>query len=442
MCHLANLSAMDLHVDQGNLCASLTPCYTSIQTAVVNATPDSHIKVFPGTYAENIDVSQMGTALGPATDGNIKFSTVAVDGTPLTGTAQVAPATGLPVTHTGPSFNGHIEIDGFLIFGVDDDAIDFDLVNGDITIRNVTANSLTDDGIDLELDAGGHTISIFNSIADNNGSRGFNLDGPNDSVVILHNNRTNNNTGEGVDIDSANVVDSLTIEIIDLTANNNGDAQNDSAGVVVDALGTLSINNLSSHDNAGPGLVLLAVEQTTISDSTLARNGLTNGYAGLLFRAAGSIQVTRSVFSDNDSAGIEASDSVSGQALTRFEVSCSQFTGGAVGVELGTAMTAGASYTLNNLNFANHSSAAVYAGVNNAMIGAANNYWNDATGPTHALNVGGTGEILADINDDSIGGAQGTVQYTPFLTAAVDVELFASDTIFRNGFDGNLCTNN
>ncbi len=433
---------MDLFVDDDNLCNSLTPCYSSIQTAVVNATPDSHIMVFPGTYVDNVDISQMGIALGPATDGNIKFSTVDSQGNPDTGASQVAPVTGLPFTHTGPTFNGNIEIVGFVIVAVDDDAIDFDLVNGDITIGHVDATSSSDDGIDLELAAGGHTIRIYQSHATGNGSRGFNLDGPDGTVVILDNNTVNNNTGEGVDIDSASITDSLTVTINNLTVNNNGDINNESAGLVVDTLGTLSINNLTTEDNTGPGLVLLAIEQSTITDATFTRNGTGNGYDGILFRAAGSLQVSRSVFTDNDNAGIGASDSISGQALSSFNVSCSQFSGGALGVELGTLMTAAASYTLNNLNFANHSGAALYAGVDNAMIDATNNYWDTANGPTHTLNAGGTGEVLADVNDDPIGGAQGTVMFSPFLTAPVGVEVFAPGTIFRNDFDGNPCTIN
>ncbi len=440
MCHLMNLSAMDLHVDENNVCASLTPCYTAIQTAVVNATPDSHILVFPGTYAEQVDISQMGTALGPATNGNIKFSSVDTNGQPNSGTALVSPATGIPFTHTTPTFNGNVEIDGLTVNAIDDDGIDFDLINGNITIRNVTANSLTDDGIDLEVNTGDHTIGIYNSTANNNADHGFNLDGPDGTVVLLHNNQTNNNVAEGVDIQSADTADVLVIQIIDLTANNNGDINNESAGVVIDTRSALSIANLTVNDNQGPGLVLFAVNSATITDSVFERNGIGNGYDGILFRAAGIFQVTRSTFTDNDSAGIWANDSISGQALSRLDVTCSQFSGGSVGVNLGTAMTAGANYTFNNLNFANHSTTALYAGVNNPTIDATNNYWNDATGPSHAQNVGGTGENISDINDDQVGGAQGTVTYIPFLAAPVDVEVFAADRIFSNDFDGNPCT--
>jgi len=82
----------------------------------------------------------------------------------------------------------------------------------------------------------------------------------------------------------------------------------------------------------------------------------------------------------------------------------------------------------------------MHSEIENAHSEATDNWWNGATGPTHALNAGGMGDAVSDSNDVVIGSAMGVIGYTPFRDAPVNITLFASDSIFANGFDGNPCS--
>ncbi len=436
-----NIHAASLYVDNVASCAGLTTCYVSIQEALNNAVSDDEIRVFPGVYSEAVDLSLMGSALGPAADGNIQFITVDSNNISTAGTVQMTPVSGAAFLHSGSFFAGDVTIDGFVVLSVDDDGIDLDLIDGDITVSHVTANGNNADGIDLEVAAGGHTIDVNNSITNDNQGNGVNLDGPANTQVNVMLVQANNNTDEGIDIDSAASTDALQISIIDSESLNNGDDLNDSAGTVVESPGTLVVNNLISNNNRGPGLAIIDMVSTQVSDSTLNNNAIVEGFSGIFLISAGEIEISRTIFSDNGFAGINLFETnIVGNELTDFNVNCSTFSGNDMGVFLNNSVVDTADYTIQNNNFGDQITAAIHAGVNNDGIVAIDNWWSDATGPTHVDNPMGTGERVSDSLDDVVGGAEGTVGYTPFATAPIDVIQFASDTIFANGFDGGVCT--
>ncbi|WP_223789157.1 hypothetical protein [Marinicella meishanensis] len=51
------------YVDNVGNCAGLNDCYPTIKAALNQAAPDDDIRVFPGTYPEAVELSQMGSAL-------------------------------------------------------------------------------------------------------------------------------------------------------------------------------------------------------------------------------------------------------------------------------------------------------------------------------------------------------------------------------------------
>ena len=430
-----------LFVDGSNVCAGLTPCYTAIQTAVTNAVSDDEIRVFPGTYAENIDISQMGTATGPATDGNITFITVDANNINTPQTAQVSPATGIPFTHTGTMFSGNVVIDGFTTLSADDDGIDFDLVDGDMTIRNMVSNGNEDDGIDLEAAAGNHTITVINTITNNNGGHGLNLDGPDGTVVIVQNIEANDNNREGVDVDQDQNTDALSVFIENATVEDNGSLSNVNAGMVVSARGTLVVNNLTSRSNVGPGLAIIDTTDATVSDSVFDNNGVNTSLDGIFSEATGMLRIERSVFTNNGASGIWVTNTSQNDiALTDLTISCAQFSNNNVGIYLEGSIPAAANYSATNSEFTSNVTAGMHSEINNSNIAATDNWWGDNTGPTHALNAGGMGDAVSDSNDVVIGGAQGVIDYNQFRTTEVGITQFASDTLFANGFDGNPCS--
>ena len=436
---LFNTQAATLYVDGTGTCASLTPCYTTIQTAVTNAVSNDDIRVFPGTYIEVVDVSQMGSANGPAADGNISFITVDSNNMSTPHTAQVAPLAGIAFTHTNPFFVGNIVIDGFDVVSTDDDGIDFDLVGGDITIRNMIANGSNNDGIDVEVSNGSRTITITDTVVNNNGSSGLNLDGPDGTVVFVQNIEANQNISEGIDIDNATNTDNLTVTILDSVTRMNGTMANGDAGTVVRTRGTLTIRNLNASNNEGPGLALLDLTQTNISDSIFENNGPNTTLDGIFLAAGGTVTIERSRFIDNGDTGIWVTDA-NGVDLTDLNVTCSQFTGNNTGVYIEASATASANYTVNSNNITGNDAVGMHSEINNNSISATDNWWGSDTGPTHALNVGGMGDVVSDSNDVVLVGALGVITYTPFRDAPLGITQFATDTIFANDFEGNPCS--
>ncbi|WP_395375174.1 right-handed parallel beta-helix repeat-containing protein [Marinicella sp. W31] len=435
------VQAAPLFVDSNNTCAGLTPCYTNIQTAVNNAVSDDEIRVFPGTYAENIDISQMGSAIGPAADGNIAFITVDSNNVAMPQTVQVSPATGIAFTHTGSFFNGNLIIDGFRTLSTDDDGIDFDLIDGDVSVRNIVSNGNEDDGIDLEVAVGNHTITVMNTVTNNNGGSGLNLDGPDGTTVIVRNIEANENNNEGIDIDHANSTDALSVSIDDALTEGNGTMANANAGTVVSTLGTLAVSNLISRSNQGPGLAIIDTTDTSIRDSVFDSNGINTAFDGIYTEAAGVFLIERSLFTNNGEAGIWVTNTGQiGIDLTDLTITCSQFSNNSAGIYLESGLPAAANYSATNNNITGNTTAGMHSEINNNNIVATDNWWNDSTGPTHALNIGGMGDAVSDSNDTVIVGAQGIINYTPFRTAEVGVTQFASDTLFANNFDGNPCS--
>ncbi len=110
------------YVDLNGSCNSLTPCYTTISAGVAAATGGDTIYVFPGTYAESVDLDTMSLP------GNISLVTVDGSGTPTPGTATIDPgAAGGPGTGaaiTSWDFYDNVTVDGFNVTSPDDDGID------------------------------------------------------------------------------------------------------------------------------------------------------------------------------------------------------------------------------------------------------------------------------------------------------------------------------
>lgn len=69
-------AAAQIFVDAAGTCGGLTPCFTTIQAGVNNATDsgmdeDGLVVVFPGTYAESVNLDLMGSAVMGGTRGDI-----------------------------------------------------------------------------------------------------------------------------------------------------------------------------------------------------------------------------------------------------------------------------------------------------------------------------------------------------------------------------------
>jgi len=303
------------------------------------------------------------------------------------------------------------------------------------------ASGNNNDGIDLQVATGGFSMRVFDTITENNGSHGLNLDGPDGTQSYVQNVQANSNISEGIDIDSINQGDNHEITILDTVVQNNGNDSNDSAGMVSWVEGSLTVSNLTSSGNHGPGLAIIDTTQTVITDSIFENNAVVEGFSGILLVSAGTFAVDRSLFTGNGNSGINVfGTDIKGNELTDFTLNCSSFTDNPFGVYLRNAPSTSANFNINQNNFSNQTIAAIHAELDNNSIDASFNWWGDVNGPTHTSNLAGTGDRVSDSLDDAIGGAQGTVNFNPFLNETNTIKQYVSDIVFVNDFEENICT--
>ncbi len=305
------------YVDWQGACAGSSPCYTTISAAVAASGPGDTIYVFPGTYAESVDLSTM------ATPGNITLITVDASGTPTPGTATVSPGTGPAIFNSVTPFPGNVTIDGFNVTSPDDDGINLD-VNSDVVIARVHADNADGIGVAVFSDTGSVTVtsswanyngkdgfvifpsrgdvSITGCSADENGRRGFYIDAGGGDVSITGCS-ADGNGWEGFYIDAGGGV-SINLSrsngsgssggfwirtrhaVIIGSSSANG---NKMGGFYIDAGWYVSITGCSADGNSWEGFCIDAVEHV-ISNLSSANE---NGYDGFWINAGDTVTIVR-----------------------------------------------------------------------------------------------------------------------------------------------------
>jgi len=240
-------AATPVYADAASSCATLTPCFTTIQEAVNNAGPaPAEVFVFPGTYAESVDLSLMGSDIAGSA-GDLTLTTVNASGTPAPSTVTVSPAAG-QAFQAGCTFPGSITIDGFTVLSLDTDGIDL-CTDGDITIKNVTANGNSSDGVDA---GGSGNLTITDSTANDNGDNGFDNDV--DGDVAVSGSSADNNEDEGFVIDGFESDAAGDVTVTDSSANG---SQSDD-GFEIDAA-SVAVSNSTANDNDDEGFDIVIV---------------------------------------------------------------------------------------------------------------------------------------------------------------------------------------
>ncbi len=432
--------AASLYVDTGGVCANLTPCYSTIQSAVNDAMPNDEIRVFPGVYQESVNLSGMGTSLPQPQEGNIGFVSVDANDALSVGTATVDGQAGPAFTHLGNVFNGGFSLVGFITQSTNDDAIDLDAIAGDIMLNHVTADNAPEDGIDVEVVAGGHDITILNTQANGNTKAGFNLDGLAGTTVTIDAVVASGNGDEGLRIDTNGSNIDMTVSINNTQVNNNGVVSGDSAGADISTSGAVDISHMEAKENPGEGLVVELATNTTIRHSLFEGNGIPTNFEGVYLVVGGAVQLSHLDVIDNAIAGVGIVATPENNDNTSIDISCSQFTNNDFGVILSNDLTDNTSVQINNNNWRDSATAALHAGLN-ATVDASNNWWNDASGPNHPSSMG-TGEAISDQANDLLGqggGSAGVVGFTPFATSPIDQLNVAADALFIDGFESGAC---
>ena len=283
-------------------CAGLTPCYHSIQVGVNHAAPGDTIYVFPATYEEGVDLSQMDP------EGDITLITVDASGNPTPGTVTVDNPGNDSEIYTGdPPFDGDVTIDGFVLrslYGAIDlwvgptapapqgEDLGLGRVLGwDVEIRNVDASHTGGDGITVRAygnvtikdcitnDNQGYGIGVLQAWGDATitGCTSNNNKAPAPSElggistcrsggicvlgaggqVNISNSATNNNDEDGIHVEAglfgeAGVASTTTPDqvIIDRCAAN----QNEDEGISVRGYGDITITNSTANNNGEDGV--------------------------------------------------------------------------------------------------------------------------------------------------------------------------------------------
>jgi len=123
-------AAPQVYVDPAGTCNGLTPCYMTLSEAVNNAGPaPARIGVFPGTYAESVDLSTMGSAI-TGVPGALTIEALDAGGQPTDSGVTIDPgASGGPgtgpglVSGMGTPFPGDLTIRGLTVTSPDSTAV-------------------------------------------------------------------------------------------------------------------------------------------------------------------------------------------------------------------------------------------------------------------------------------------------------------------------------
>ncbi|MEM7357110.1 MAG: right-handed parallel beta-helix repeat-containing protein, partial [Acidobacteriota bacterium] len=259
--------------DPAGLCAGNLPCFTTLGDAVANAGPaPAQVFVFPGTYAESLELGTMGSALPGGNPGELAIVSVDAGGQPAPGAiidpgAPSGPGSGDAISAT--AFPAPLTLDGLVVRSPDLNGIF--LIGGTASARLVgvdASGSPMGNGAVVANSSG--TIEVVDCTARLNFNAGFNL-ASQAGLVVVSGTLAERNDGAGFAI----VAQSATIT--DSQSELNGDD-----GWVISPPspgGSLTLTNVLSRGNAGQGLFSISINPddqfavVTATGLTLQNNG-------------------------------------------------------------------------------------------------------------------------------------------------------------------------
>jgi len=269
--------------------------YATIQAAVNAADANDVIHVYPGSYSESVNLSQMSP------QGNVTLRTVNASGVYEVGTATVDGGGSAALRVPAAGFGGNLTIEGFVVVsrgrGINVQA------SSHVVIRDVTANGMADDGIRV-YGAGGN-VTIADCIA--SGNRGS-QDANGIEISDIHGNVSfsnciANDNGE-VGIDVTEVTGHVTVT--DCTIN-----ENEGGGIDVErAHSDVTVTDCVANDNADDALDIGPVDgNVDITNCTANDNRRAFWADGIdVEDVGGNVALTDCTATNNGEAGIEVSE--------------------------------------------------------------------------------------------------------------------------------------
>jgi hypothetical protein len=332
--HATRGQPTQVYADPALSCAGLTPCYASIQQAVANAGPaPAEIGIFPATYAESVNLSNMGSALAQS-PGDLTLQALDASGQPtdhgviIDPNASGGPGTG-PAMSTGDTepFPANLTIRGLGFRSPDASGLAA-AVAGDVVIEDFIAWQTHSSGVFIQ--ATGAVSATRGAVWLNQTGLGISADQV--TVVDIHA-QHNVHAGIGLQANSALQASQLVamlnetgifligcgadvMNIDNLSARNNY-----SAGIntwlltqcnppVEAVTGTINAEAIQSLDNVGPGWSAAAGEVNI--NSLIASGNAGPGHIAV----ADSYSLSQAFLSFNESGAIIQAESVWLQAVT------------------------------------------------------------------------------------------------------------------------------
>lgn len=313
------------------------------------------------------------------------------------------------------------------------DGIEVIVTGASVALANVATNNNTDDGTDIDEAAG--TITVEDSEASNNGDDGFDFDDPSDSVVI-RNSEANGNGDDGLNIDGMldTVAPVREVNIFDFTATDNGDDTGFGDGVNVSDAVTVTLSRITATGSTQDGIDIEDSDTVVIRNSSAVNNDddgfevdVLTSFQGSRNKAAGNaVGVRLEAESDDEDIGNVALTGLTvnannygivlqqAQTSSNIAITDSDITGNSVwgiGVDENSSLDPDAGDADNTSS-------------PDAVVDARRNYWGAASGPTHPTNPSGSGDIVADSENDlgaDAGGPNtGTINFGSFRGESIN----------------------
>lgn len=342
--------------------------FTTIQAAVNNAQPGDVIAIKTGTYAESVDLSLMGSAIGGPRGA---LSLVSVDGPGLAHLSGIGYK-----LHNSGVFGASLIIDGLKFSSQDNDAIHLTDVT-DLTIVNSLFSVVGNDGnlhnaIDLARSAGGGYVTLFKNTFNNIESDIvlISISGTGQgTLTITENTFTDDNTSAKIP-DHGVVLLTSNSAAVKASVVGNTFSNLSSGAVVASAVNTAALNatiksnTVSNLTSNSPTIEFFTTSTAGTMEVIIADNTLTNisSGSGIEVTPGGSstlnIWVNRNTMTnlgpDGSDRGIEINNDPGRSGLAKIDIENNTVNGaGGSGIRFGSLGNATFELTVRNNNIQN-----------------------------------------------------------------------------------------
>ncbi len=418
----SHAAANTQYVDFGNVCGSNTPCHITIQAAVNAASLPADIRIYPGTYNENVDLS----LVNGSSPGTIGLQALTAGGVPGVGTVVInALDVNSPAMTTSAMITGDLEAHGLILQSTNKSGMDVEF-DGNVTLTGITASDTGGDGIDVYLGDNGGEFTASNVTASNNSNHGidvyvgdiagtnytFNL-----TSIVANDNGVNGLHLGDDDSSVTNMV--VNISLTQITANNNGGhdgilarATNGTAratgitanssfttdGLDIEDANRVFLSNVMAENSSGDGVEVEARLLLEANNIVVSGNGQGISLQGWNMNGSGT-----ETLGDVLMWGIEASSNNHGISIDEATASSD--------IVIASSNIFGNTTTGMRIE---ETSAA------DTRVNAGQNWWGDPSGPTHpSKNPGGAGDVAAD-SSNVVDNSTGSINFGQVLSAPVD----------------------